>query len=347
MSLVEYGWRDFFSAQLTLQQRSSGHYGRVCTVHRGGLELITQGGVVNAVPTGRRQPVVGDWVTFAESPGLVAVSGVLNRLTKLSRKTAGREASEQIVAANIDTVLIVMGLDNNYNLRRLERFLVMAWESGARPLVVLTKADLQDQPKAYLHDAETVSSGVPVLLCDSLSGAGLGHLRAELKFGETAVMVGSSGAGKSTLLNGLYGSEIVTTGAVREVDSKGRHTTTHRELVVLPGGGVIIDNPGVREIQPWEGGSGLDATFSDVLELAQGCRFRDCTHGAEPGCAVQEGIAKRRLDPDRLANYLALQSEAAGLELRQNEAKRRASERQFGRLYKATQAHKRKRRGKQ
>lgn len=344
MSLINYGWRDFFSAQLTPEQLASGHYARVCTVQRGHLELITQSGIA-AAATRTLQPVVGDWVIFDPNSEPVRITQVLDRFSKLSRKVSGRDAAEQEVAANIDTVLIVMGLDDNFNLRRLERFLVMAWESGARPVVVLTKADLNVDADARLAEAEAVALGVAVFLCDSLAGTGLDALRQELKAQQTAVMVGSSGAGKSTLLNGLYGAAVVQTGEVRETDSKGRHTTTHRELVVLPGGGIIIDNPGVREVQPWESGAGLDTTFADVLELAEYCRFRDCAHGDEPGCAVRKAVCEGGLEADRLANYLRMQSEASSLEIRQNEAQRRAKDRQFGRIYKATQALKRSNRG--
>lgn len=345
MSLFQYGWRDFFSAQLSTEQLSGNRYARVCAVHRGGFELITPNGTIRAALARCAPPTVGDWVTFVGESDSTIITGRLKRQSRVARKAVGRGTSEQVVAANVDVVLIVMGLDNNYSLRRLERFLVLAWESGARPAVVLTKADLSDSANDVLEEVEAVALGLPVFLCDSLSQTGLAELRSALKPGETAVMVGSSGVGKSTLLNALYGEEVVATGAVREADSKGRHTTTHREMILLPDGGVIIDNPGVREIQPWEGGDGLDTTFSDVLEQAERCRFRDCTHGTEPGCAVREAIAAGWLDADRLANYLSMKSEAASLALRQNEAKRRASDRQLGRLYKVTQAHKRKRRG--
>jgi ribosome biogenesis GTPase len=215
------------------------------------------------------------------------------------------------VAANVDTALLVASLNADLNLRRLERYLAVTYESGARPVIVLTKADLTEDVDALVAEVEGVAFGVPVLAMSARTGQGLDALAAHLPPGETAVLLGSSGAGKSTLLNALAGAELMATGAIREDDARGRHTTTHRELVRLPSGALILDTPGMRELGLWDAGAGVSSTFEDIEELAADCRFADCRHDGEPGCAVRAAIAAGDLAEERLRAYEKLQAELA------------------------------------
>jgi ribosome biogenesis GTPase len=257
-------------------------------------------------------PAVGDWVVLRED-GLVIVK-VLERRTKLSRKHAERLVREQVLAANIDVLFIVSGLDRDYNERRIERYLVMAHESGARPVVLLNKTDLADELGLDIADvvARTalLAPGVQVIPLCALSDHGLDALPSQLAAGETAAMIGSSGVGKSTMLNRLLGELRQRTNAVRARDSRGRHTTTSRELFRMPGGWLLMDLPGLREVQLWASAEKVEDSFDDIQELAQNCRFRDCAHAGEPGCAVEAA----GLEPARLANYLKMQREVAALE---------------------------------
>ena len=311
--------------------------------------LLTSSGEVEARLAGRlRQgtdlPVVGDWVAVpANQPGLLLVQDILPRRTRLSRKVPGDKAREQVVAANVDTVFVVMGLDGDFNLRRLERFLVMVEASGAQAVVVLTKADLHEDPVGVRLDTLAVTSGVPVWAVSSTEGEGLDPIRSQLAPGVTIALIGSSGAGKSTLLNRLCDSEVMRTGAVREGDDRGRHTTTHRQLVRLPGGGLLIDNPGIREVQLWAEGEDLSQAFDDLEAFARGCRFHDCQHQQEPGCEVRAAIDEGRLDEARLDNWQTLQKELRHLERRRDVAASRREDRRLGLFYKRTQAQKKNR----
>ena len=256
-------------------------------------------------------PAVGDWVALRENGQVI--EQVLGRRTVLSRKQPGRALDEQVLAANIDVLFVVSGLDHDYNERRIERYLVVARQGGARPVILLTKADLAESNGRDL--AEIVArlsawSGAPVLALNALSGAGLGDLERLIERGETAALIGSSGVGKSTIVNTLLGQERQATHGVRQGDDRGRHTTTSRSLFMMPGGWLLIDMPGLREVQLWASGEQLDAGFDDVRALAESCRFRDCTHSGEPGCAVEAS----GLDPDRLGNYRKLQRELDYLE---------------------------------
>jgi len=312
----------------------------------------TEGGELEARPAGRLRleadlPVVGDWVAVAgasDDASTTLVVAILPRRTRLSRKVAGKVTREQVVAANVDTVFAVMGLDGDYSLRRLERFAVMIRQSGAQPVAVLTKTDLHEDPVGARLDAQTAVPGVPVVAVSSLKGEGLEPLKAYLEPGRTVALVGSSGAGKSTLLNRLCDAEVMKTAAVRESDDRGRHTTTHRQLVPLPGGGLLIDNPGVREIQLWADGDALAEAFEDLEALAQGCRFRDCRHEGEPGCAVAEAIEDGSLDPGRLVNWRKLEKELAFLDRQRDVAATRQEDRRLGKFYKRIQAQKKARR---
>jgi len=231
----------------------------------------------------------------------------------LARKLAGREVAEQVLAANLDTAMVVQSLDATFNLRRLERFLVMAHEGGARPVVVLNKADLGEQVAERARAAVRSAGAVPVIVASARTGQGLEELRAWVRPGETVALVGTSGVGKSSLINRLYGEDIQATLEVRARDAKGRHTTTWRELIVLPSGGLVIDTPGMREFHMWVADEGLEETFPDIAELAAGCRFRDCRHASEAPCAVKDAVASGKLDRGRYESYLKLQRELAYL----------------------------------
>lgn len=327
---------------------------RVASISRGVFHVAAAEGEIDARVLKRVRtsvsgpPAVGDWVVVESSsvhgvdPRIVHV---LDRRSRLSRKAAGARTEEQVVAANIDAVFLVMGLDGDFNPRRLERFVAMVRESGAEPVVVLTKADLCAHLDASRSQAQQAAPATMVVAVNALAGENLEPLAAHLAAGRTVAMVGSSGAGKSTLLNALCGEVVMRTAPVREGDDRGRHTTTHRRLVQLPGGGLLIDNPGIRELQLWADDEGsLEETFDDIEELAVGCRFRDCGHGREPGCAVQAAIRDGSLDRARLGNYNDLREEQRRLEQRRDEASRRAGERKLGAFYKSVQQAKKNRR---
>jgi ribosome biogenesis GTPase len=253
------------------------------------------------------------------------IHAVLPRKSKFSRKVAGQRTDEQVVAANVDTLFLVSGLDGDFNPRRIERYLTAAWDSGARPVVVLNKLDRCDNPDACLLEVEAVAMGVPVHRVSALKGTNVEELTAYLGPGQTVGLLGSSGVGKSTLVNHLLGEERMATGEVRASDSRGRHVTSHRQLIVLPGGaGILVDTPGLRELQLWGTADGLAAAFSDVEALARSCRFRDCGHGAEPGCAVRDAVSEGRLAAERVEHFARLGRELRHLAGRQDALARRA-----------------------
>ncbi len=257
-------------------------------------------------------PAVGDWIALkpagpAEEMGRIV--DVLPRRGQFVRKAAGTTTEAQVVAANVDVVFLVSGLDHDFNVRRIERYLLAALEGGASPVVVLNKADLPRDIAQTRQELGPVAGRVPVELVSARSGQGIDALRGHIGPGRTGAFLGSSGVGKSTLINRLIGRDVQRTAEVRESDSKGRHTTTQRELVVLPGGGLLIDTPGMRELQLWDVSTGLDDAFEDIMSLGVECRFRDCTHDSEPGCAVKVAIADGRLSTERHANYLRLRKE--------------------------------------
>jgi ribosome biogenesis GTPase len=313
--LEQLGWSNHFQSQVG---DTPGIAGRVASANHGRFLVWTAAGEVDASVSGvLRQtsalwPAVGDWVLLR--PDAEVIVKVLDRKTKLSRKQPEREVREQVLAANIDILFIVSGLDRDYNERRIERFLVMAKESGARPVVLLNKTDLAaelnlDLP-AIVARTQQLSPGITVVPLSAISDHGLDALPAQLAAGETAALIGSSGVGKSTILNRLLGDERQRTTAVRLSDSRGRHTTTSRQLFVMPGGWLLMDLPGLREVQLWATAERLEDSFEDIQALAQTCRFRDCAHLAEPGCAVTSA----HLDPARLANYLKMQRELTQLD---------------------------------
>jgi ribosome biogenesis GTPase len=304
--------------------------GRVSVEYRGMYRIITEHGEKLAEVSGRYRhgaisredyPAVGDWIVYRNrvDDGNVTISYTLPRFSKFSRKTAGVETTEQIIAANIDTVFLVNALNNDFNPRRIERYLLMAWESGANPVIVLSKADLCDAVEEKINEVEQVAFGVPIIVICSVNGEGLELLDPYIEVGKTIALLGSSGAGKSTLINVLIGEEVMKTKEIREQDDRGRHTTTHRELFILPRGGILIDTPGMREFQLWDSSDGLETSFRDVENLAKECQFRDCTHENEPNCAVKIAIEEGNLSQDRYTSYKKLQRELAYLERKNNQ----------------------------
>ena len=249
--------------------------------------------------------------------GAGTIHAVLPRRSAIIRKAAGNPTEAQVVGANVDTVFLVTSLNDDLNLRRLERYLATAWESGAQPAILLTKADLSDDTAAAVLEVQAIAYGVPVHAVSTVTGEGIGELGAYLAEGKTVALIGSSGVGKSTLVNRLAGREVLATQEIRESDGRGRHTTSHRELVPLPGGGLVLDTPGMRELQLWESTDGMQEAFDDVEELIDACRFADCGHGVEPGCAVQAALADGSLAPDRYESWVKLQRELEHLERKQ------------------------------
>jgi ribosome biogenesis GTPase len=285
-------------------------------------------------------PAVGDWVAVESraAEGKATIHGLLPRLSKFSRKVAGAKTEEQIVAANVDTVFIVVGLDGDYNVRRIERYLATAWNSGAVPVIVLNKADGCDDVSGRVAEIEGNAAGASVHAISALTGAGLEELHRYCLRGATVALLGSSGAGKSTLINSLLGENRQATFAVSEHLSRGRHTTTHRELIVLPTGGVVIDNPGMRELQLWSEESSVDDAFEDIAQLAAHCRFRDCVHKTEPGCAVQAALADGTLPEERFKSYRKLKRELRYLASRQDQRLRAADKARWKQIAKAIRA---------
>ena len=289
-------------------------------------------------------PAVGDWVALRPGgdEGTAVIHAVLPRRAVFVRRAAGARSVAQVLAANVDTAFLVMGLDGDFNLRRIERALVLAWDSGASPVVLLNKADLVEDASQKRVEVERIAADVPVRVVAAKPGQGLEALAPWLLPGQTVVLLGSSGVGKSTLVNRLLGREKQKTREVIEsADQRGRHTTTHRELIELPGGALLIDTPGLRELQLWSDGAGLEAAFDDVSTFATSCRFTNCGHGGEPGCAVRAAVADGRLDPARLESYLKLQAELRALEVREDPLKRRAERGRHRAAFKAQRQPKR------
>jgi ribosome biogenesis GTPase / thiamine phosphate phosphatase len=351
MDLELLGW-DGAVAGLFAPWAGDGHRpGRVVAAHRGGDLVATGDGELLAQATGRLRhlagpsvaglPAVGDWVALRDG----RIHGVLPRRTAVTRRTPGSAAGEQVLAANVDLVIVMVAPGRDANPRRVERLLALAWESGAQPVVVLGRADLcpdwGTDVGTELAGLAAVAPGVQVLALSCYTGEGVDEIAAMLERGRTAVLLGSSGVGKSTLVNRLAGRDLLATGEVRD-DGKGRHTTTTRQLVVLAGGGLVIDTPGLRELGLWTGGSGAAAAFDDVEILAAGCRFDDCRHRTEPGCAVLQALEDGRLPAERFAAWEKLQRELAWAQRRADPlaaASRRREIRALSRSIRASGVH--------
>jgi ribosome biogenesis GTPase len=343
------GWTSFFDEQITTDERARLASARVIWEGRERYRLSTgdaewQGELAGRVRhrAGSRAdlPVVGDWVLadLRAREGRATIHRILERRTRFSRGAAGRPTEEQIVAANVDTVLLVTSFNRDFNVRRIERYLALTWESGAAPVIVVNKADLCDDPDRWTNELAAVAQGVPILSTSALRGDGLAELRDTLRAGGTTALLGSSGVGKSTLVNALAAGGVQETLPIRS-DDRGRHSTTARQLFVLPSGGVLIDTPGMRELQLWNADEGLDHAFSDIERWARDCRFRDCSHAGEPGCEVTAAVDRGDLPADRLESYRRLQRENEFVRSREDESVRAERNRKMKQLTKAARLH--------
>jgi len=354
-TLQELGWCDFFARQagnesVLVPARVAGEnrelYRLLC--EQGEFLAELNGKLRHATASRADLPAVGDWVLA--QPRLrenrAMIHRVLRRKAKFSRKIAGRKTLEQIIAANIDVLFLVSSLNRDFNPRRMERYLTLAWDSGARPVVLLNKADLCENSEGFRAKAENAAMAARVVLTSATRGDGLEELHAILRGGGgpqscvTAALLGSSGVGKSSLINALLGNALpaggrLATQAVREGDDRGRHTTTSRQLLLVPGGGVVIDTPGMRELQLWDAADGIGHTFADIQELAARCRFRDCRHQSEPGCAVRAAVESETLDAFRVESFHKLEREEQFLEAKQDAALRSQRTKELRRMMKS------------
>ena len=353
MNLRELGWNDFFEAEWNSQERVGEVAARVRSQHREMWDVAGEFCEGRAEASGKLRlkaeheqlwPVVGDWVAASgdASNGLM-IRDVLPRRTQISRKMAGRRVAPQVLAANVDTIFVLMGLDGDFNARRVERYVAQGWETGARMAVLLTKTDLCESAQRRVEEVQGIAPGTEVFSISALTGAGLTSIEPYLREAQTVVLLGSSGVGKSTLVNRLLSSQQQATAAVRDGDSRGRHTTTARELFFLASGAMIIDTPGLRELQLWDAGEGVAGAFGDIEALAQRCLFRDCRHSGEPGCAVKVAIEKGELEAARLENHQKLLREQDFLERKMDKGAAAAVKERWKTMHRAAREEYRRR----
>ncbi|ANU11660.1 GTPase RsgA [Planococcus antarcticus DSM 14505] len=338
--IEQYGWNTNWQKKIN----APGIPGRVTLEHKNLYRVVTENGEWLCSLSGKYRhqhhgtefPCVGDWVMTEQMPGEEKgiIQQVLPRTSQFSRKGAGETSDIQLIAVNVDTVFLSMSLNHDFNVRRLERYLLAAWDSGSNPVIVLTKKDQCQDIDPYMRQVESVAFGVPVFAVSALTGEGIEELQKQLSSSKTGALLGSSGVGKSSLINALSGSEQMMVQDIRKDDSKGRHTTTHREMILLPAGGLMIDTPGMREFQLGDYSEGIEAGFSDVEELAIACRFRDCAHHDEPGCSVQEALQNGALDAGRYGSYLKLKRELAHMERKSDAAAQKAERNKWKQLTK-------------
>jgi len=335
-ALERLGWKPFFAQQLSLEDLAWGVPARVVAMHRGAIHLLGDGLDVLIPPPA--DVAVGDWLLYHRD--LPASSRLLERQSLFKRRAAGTGREMQLIAANIDTVFITTSCNQDFNIARLERYVALAFEAEVDPVILLTKADLNPEADRLADEAARISSRVPVLALNAKGGEVKTVLAPWCRPGQTVAFLGSSGVGKSTLVNALSGANSIATQAIREDDGKGRHTTTHRQLHVLAGGYTVVDTPGMREVQLAEAEHGIAEVFEDIEELAATCRFRDCRHDTEPGCAIRAALEAGQLEPVRLERWRKLVQEvrfnAASLQ------ERRTMDRAFGKMVRTTLAHKKR-----
>lgn len=333
MNLKNFGWNTNWQQQFDEYKLSDTNehitVGRVLLEYKHSYRVATEFGEWLATPSGHFQfnaqvrrdyPAIGDWVVLEQLPGEAkgVIHSILPRRSLFSRKVAGQNIEEQIIAVNIDYVFLVTSLNKDFNLRRLERYLLAAYDSGSNPIIVLTKKDLCEDPSEYVDQVEKIAFGVPIYAVSSFTGEGIDQLQQLLADGKTGALLGSSGVGKSSLTNALCEENVMVVQTIRTDDDKGRHTTTHRELFQLPNGGLLIDTPGMREFQLWNNSDSLESSFNDIEALAQHCRFRDCEHKKEPGCAVLAALQEGTLEQERYTSYFKLKRELAFIERKTN-----------------------------
>jgi ribosome biogenesis GTPase len=347
-TLEQLGWKSFFDEHFASYAEQGYTVGRVALEHKHIYRVCTENGDVLAEIAGKMRfnatgredyPAVGDWVVLSEraGEGKAIIHAVLPRKSKFSRKQAGNTTEEQIVASNVDTIFLVTALNQDFNVRRIERYLIMAWESGAAPVIILSKSDLCDDVAEKIAQVEAVAFGVPIHAVSSAENEGMEAVEQYLRPGHSIALMGSSGVGKSTLVNRLFGHEILATQGIREGDDKGKHTTTHRELVVRPDGGLLIDTPGMRELQLWSADEGFTDSFQDIESISEQCQFRDCQHNNEPNCAVRQALRDGTLDSGRYENYRKMQRELAYLARKEDKRAQLAEKQRWKKIHKEVQ----------
>ena len=325
MNLTILGWNETYQNAFLEFENQGFVPGRVFAEYKNFYKVLYEGGEILAEISGKLLhgaelqqdfPAVGDWVAISprQNENRGTIHHVLPRISKFSRKVAGANTREQIIAANIDTVFIVNSMNNDFNPRRIERYLLLAWESGANPVIVLSKSDLCENLEDIIAEAEAIALGVPVHAVSTYMASGIEDLKQYFKQGKTVALLGSSGVGKSSIINYFLGEEIMKVQELRGDGQKGKHTSTHREMFVLPEGGLIIDTPGMREIQLWDANEGLSEAFEDIESAAANCFFKNCKHQREPGCALREAIANGVIEEKRLESYKKLEKELYFLE---------------------------------
>lgn len=331
MELKKLGFNAFVEKHFEQNKKRNLSIGRICAEYKESYKLFSELGELSAIISGKFRnncktkenfPAVGDWVLFElfDKESKAVIQKILPRKSKFSRKVAGKETQEQIIASNVDFAFIVCALNYDFNLRRIERYLSLVWQSGATPVIVLTKTDLCEDINKRITEVESIALGVDIHAISNISVNGIDILHKYFSENKTVILLGSSGVGKSSLINNLAKEEVMKVNILRNGIEKGRHTTTHKQMIILQNGGLIIDAPGIRELQLWDAEEGISQSFNDIEEIARHCKFNNCTHVDEPDCAVRKVIENKLLDKKRLENYLKVQKEQEYLTNRQSQS---------------------------